>query len=105
MWGMQNSRSGLVLPIKYKGYEADVELDADAGIFHGEVFNTRRDVITFQGSSVKEITKAFHDSIDDYLEMCATKGKKPETPRSTRLNISVPPEIARKILLYRKHQA
>ena len=38
--------------MNYKGYEAAVEFDEDAGIFHGEVVNTSRDVITFQGSSV-----------------------------------------------------
>jgi predicted HicB family RNase H-like nuclease len=35
----------------YKGYEAAVEYDEDAGIFHGEVINLR-DVVTFQGKSV-----------------------------------------------------
>ena len=35
----------------YNGYEAAVEYDEDADIFHGEVMNMR-DVITFQGRSV-----------------------------------------------------
>ncbi|WP_366933371.1 hypothetical protein [Nostoc sp. NMS7] len=34
--------------MKYKGYEAIVEFDAEAEILHGEVINIR-DVITFQG--------------------------------------------------------
>jgi len=37
--------------MSYKCYEAVVEYDEDAEIFHGEVMNTR-DVITFQGRSV-----------------------------------------------------
>ena len=36
----------------YKGYQSKVELDEEAGVFHGEVINTR-DVITFQGTSVE----------------------------------------------------
>ena len=32
--------------IEYKGYIGRVEFDDEAGIFHGEVINTR-DVITF----------------------------------------------------------
>jgi predicted HicB family RNase H-like nuclease len=55
--------------LTYKGYTGHVELDAETGLFHGEVRDTR-DVITFQGTSVEELTKAFHDSIDDYLEFC-----------------------------------
>src|ERR1022692_1692835 len=49
----------------YKGYEAKVDLDEEAGVFHGEIINTR-DVITFQGTSVEELKQAFEDSVDDY---------------------------------------
>lgn len=38
----------------YKGYEALVEFDEEAELFHGEVLNLR-DVITFQGSSAAEL--------------------------------------------------
>ena len=55
--------------LTYKGYAGQVEFDVEAGIFHGEVVDIR-DVITFQGRSVEELTRAFRDSIDDYLEYC-----------------------------------
>jgi predicted HicB family RNase H-like nuclease len=55
--------------MNYKGYMAKVEFDDEAMIFRGEVIGIR-DVVTFQGKSVKEIEKAFHDSIDDYLDLC-----------------------------------
>ena len=61
----------------YKGYQAKVELDELASVFHGEVINTR-DVITFQGTSVEELKKAFEDSVDDYLEFCTSRGENPE---------------------------
>ncbi|WP_205502093.1 type II toxin-antitoxin system HicB family antitoxin [Rhodopseudomonas sp. BR0G17] len=53
----------------YKGYTATVEYDPDAGIFHGEVADTR-DVITFQGKSVAEAKQALAESIDDYIAFC-----------------------------------
>ena len=53
--------------MEYKGYFAKVEFDDDDNIFHGEVINLR-DVITFEGETVTELKKAFHDSVDDYLE-------------------------------------
>ena len=40
--------------MEYKGYIGKVEFDDEAGIFHGEVINTR-DVVTFQGQSVAEL--------------------------------------------------
>ncbi len=45
----------------YKGYQANVEYDAEAELFHGEVVNTR-DVITFQGGSVDALKAALADS-------------------------------------------
>jgi hypothetical protein len=57
--------------MEYKGYLGIVEYDADAKLFHGDIINTR-DVITFQGTTVGEIDKAFRDSIEDYLELCRT---------------------------------
>jgi predicted HicB family RNase H-like nuclease len=49
--------------MEYKGYMGKVEFDDEAGIFHGEVINTR-DVVTFRVESVKELKKAFRDSVD-----------------------------------------
>ena len=49
----------------YKNYIGHVNFDDDAEVFHGEIINTR-DVITFQGTSVRELKKAFKEerSID-----------------------------------------
>ena len=80
----------------YKGYQAKAELDEDAGVFHGEVIDTR-DVITFQGSSVAELKQAFKDSVDDYLEFCASRGEDPEKPFSGKFLVRVPPEVHRQI--------
>jgi predicted HicB family RNase H-like nuclease len=59
--------------MRYKGYEAVVEYDEDAEIFHGEVINLR-DVITFQGKSVSELKKALAGSVEDYLTFCSERG-------------------------------
>jgi len=67
--------------LRYRGYTGQVNFDPDAEIFHGEVIDTR-DVITFQGCNVKELKKAFRDSIDDYLEFCKNRHKKPDRPFS-----------------------
>lgn len=84
--------------MNYKDYHASIEYDDEAEIFHGEVLNTR-DVITFQGKSVKELRKAFQDSVDDYLDWCAQRGKKPEKPYSGKLLLRLDPDLHRKIAL------
>jgi len=65
--------------MEYQGYIGKVEFDEEAGIIHGEVIKTR-EVITFQGDSVAEVKPAFHESVDDYLEFCKTRGE----PRKSR---------------------
>ena len=53
--------------MEFKGYIADVIYDDEAKVFHGEVLGLK-DVITFQAINKADLEKAFHDSIDDYLE-------------------------------------
>lgn len=71
--------------MEYKGYLGKVEIDEDAGLFHGEVINVR-DVITFEGKTVKELRQAFRDSVDDYLAFCAKRGEDPEKPFAGKFN-------------------
>ena len=87
----------------YKGYQAKVELDEQAGVFHGEVIDTI-DVITFQGSSVEELKQAFKDSVDDYLEFCASRGENPEKPFSGKFLVRVPPEVHRQVMAEARRQ-
>lgn len=84
--------------MEYKGYIGIVEYDSDAKIFHGDVINTR-DVITFQGTSVKEIEKAFSESIDDYINWCVSENVEPEKPYSGKFNLRLSPELHKKVAI------
>lgn len=58
------------MSFKYKGYFGAITyIDEEANRMHGELIGIN-DVVTFQGSSVAEAKKAFHDSVDDYLAFC-----------------------------------
>jgi len=78
-----------------------VEYDADTKIFHGDIVNTR-DVITFQGTTVKEIERAFKDSIDDYITWCEEEGVEPEKPYSGKFNVKLSPELHRQVAIMAK---
>jgi len=84
--------------MEYKGYFTKVEFDDEANIFHGEVINLR-DVVTFQGETVDQLRKAFHDSVDDYLEFCAARGEEPEKPYSGKFVVRVEPELHKTIAI------
>ena len=82
--------------IEYKGYIGRLEFDDEAGVFHGEIINTR-DVITFQGESVSELKQAFQDSVNDYLAFCANRGEAPDKPFSGQFMTRVSPELHRQV--------
>ena len=84
--------------MEHKGYIGRVEFDAEAGLIHGEVINTR-DVITFQGESVTQLTQAFRESVDDYLAFCAERGEAPDKPFSGQFATRIPPDLHRQISL------
>jgi len=87
--------------MKYKNYIATIEFDDKANIFHGEISNIR-DVITFEGSSVKELQKAFENSVDDYLDFCEERDEEPEKPFSGRLILRLSPKQHRQIFFSAK---
>jgi predicted HicB family RNase H-like nuclease len=82
--------------MKYKGYEAIVSFDDEAGIFYGEVTGIP-DVITFQGQSVDELKKAFQESVEDYLDFCAERGEEPAKPFSGRFLLRIDPQLHKQI--------
>ena len=80
--------------MEYRGYRAAITFDDDAGVFRGEVVDTR-DVITFEGESVPELRQAFGDSVDEYLTVCSERGRTPDKPFSGRIPLRVTPEVHR----------
>lgn len=82
----------------YKGYEALVEFDEEAELFHGEVINLR-DVITFQGTSAAELKLALAESIEDYLDFCRERGEEPEKPFSGQFMVRTEPSLHKEITL------
>jgi len=82
--------------MQYKGYIGKVELNADAKILHGEVVGIR-DVVTFQGRTVKEIQKAFRDSVDDYLTFCRQRGEEPDKAYSGQFVVRIDSDLHRRL--------
>jgi predicted HicB family RNase H-like nuclease len=82
----------------HKGYVGMAHVDLEAGVIRGKVVNTR-DTITFQGKTVEEAHAAFRDSVDDYLEFCASLGEAPEKPFSGKFLVRLNPEDHRNLTL------
>jgi predicted HicB family RNase H-like nuclease len=79
----------------YKDFIGSVHFSAADKVFHGKIEGIR-DLVTFEGRSVAELTKAFHEAVGDYLELCKETGKEPERSYKGSFNVRVPSDLHRK---------
>lgn len=81
--------------LNYKNFIGSVRFSAEDKVFHGKIEGIS-DLITFEGQSVAELIKAFHEAVNDYLELCKEAGKEPERPFKGSFNIRIPSDLHRK---------
>jgi predicted HicB family RNase H-like nuclease len=80
----------------YKDYFGSVNFSEEDEVFHGKIEFIKA-LITYEGTDVKSLKKAFHEAVDDYLEICEAQGRKPEKIFKGSFNIRIKPEIHRQI--------
>jgi predicted HicB family RNase H-like nuclease len=85
--------------LEYKGYYASVHFSAEDDVFYGKLLGIE-DLVDFEGTSVKEIKKAFHEAVDDYLETCKSIGKEPNKTYKGTFNVRISPEQHKAAAVY-----
>ena len=53
----------------YKGYLGSVNYSEKDQVFYGKIEGING-LVNFECESVKELTEAFHEAVDDYLAYC-----------------------------------
>ena len=90
--------------LKYKNYLATVEYSTGDDVFFGKVHGIN-DLITFEGLNVVQLKKAFHESIDDYLETCKSLKKSPDKTFKGVFNVRLDSDLHRKAaIIAAKHK-
>ena len=79
----------------YKDYTGSVHFSADDEVFFGKI-EVIDDLVSFEGSSVIELKKAFEEAVVDYIELCKEIGKKTETSYKGSFNIRIAPDLHKK---------
>ena len=63
--------------IEYKDYVGNVEFSEEDEVFFGKVIGIRS-LISYEGATVREVIKDFHNAVDDYLALCEVEGRESE---------------------------
>ena len=85
----------------YKGYLGSVAYSEKDNVFFGKIEGING-LVNFEGESVKELTEAFHEAVDDYLAYCKDEGIEPEKSYTGVLNVRLKPAVHRQIAILAK---
>jgi len=85
--------------LQYKDYYASVHFSAGDEVFYGKILGIN-DLVSFEGSSVKELKKAFKEAVEDYLDTCIQVGKAPEKTYKGTFNVRVPSALHKEASLF-----
>ena len=82
----------------YKGYLGSVNYSDKDQVFFGKIEGING-LVNFEGESVRELTEAFHEAVDDYLAYCEDEGIEPDKSYTGVLNVRLTPAIHRQIAM------
>ena len=85
--------------MEYKNYVGSVEFSESDGVFFGKVMGIRA-MISYEGTTAKELVEDFHCAVDDYLMLCEAEGKEPERAYKGSFNVRVSPELHKQAVIY-----
>lgn len=82
--------------MKYKDYWAEIKYSDEDECFCGYIEGLKDSLISFEGTTVKELKKDFKDAIDHYLETCRDLKVEPEQQCKGSLNVRLGVELHNK---------
>ena len=81
--------------ITYKDYTGTVEYSSEDKTFFGSIAMIN-DLVTFEADNVKDLEKAFKESVDDYIETCKKLWKKAQKAFKWIFNVRIKWELHKK---------
>ena len=76
----------------YKAFIGSVHFSAEDEVFYGKIEGVN-DLVTFEGETVKKLTKAFKEAVEDYTDLCEESGKEILRSYKGSFNVRVNPEL------------
>ena len=74
--------------LRHRGYFGSIEASPEDNCLFGKLQFIRA-LVSYEGETVAELTQAFRDAVDDYLETCASLNRTPELPCKGSFNVRI----------------
>ena len=85
--------------MEYKGYIGSVEFSEADGVFFGKVQGIRS-LISYEGTTARELVDDFHSAVEHYLALCEAEGTAPEVAYKGSLNVRLGEDLHRRAAIY-----
>jgi predicted HicB family RNase H-like nuclease len=83
--------------MEYNGYFGSVHYnDGDKG-FYGKLAFIRA-LVSYEGTDVVSLRRAFEEAVDDYLASCKETGRQAEKPFKGAFNIRLDPDLHKRLV-------
>lgn len=84
--------------LNYKGYTGSIEFSQEDDLLYGNVLGIKS-LISYEGSTGKELYADFKGAIDEYMATCEASGIKPEKPFKGSFNVRISSKLHEKAAL------
>lgn len=84
--------------LKYKNYYGSVHYSDEDKVFYGKLEFIRA-LVSYEGTEVESLRKAFEEAVDDYIDICREQGKDPEQSFKGSFNIRIGSDLHQRIAL------
>ena len=78
--------------LKYREFIGSVHFSAEDEVFYGKIEGVN-DLVTFEGSTVHKLQRAFKEAVEDYLQLCTEVGKEAFKSFKGTFNVRIRPEL------------
>lgn len=81
--------------LEYKDFHGTVHFSEEDAVFFGKISGIN-DLVTFEGSSVKDLQNSFKEAVDDYISICEEKQIPALKSMKGSFNVRIDPDLHQK---------
>lgn len=85
--------------MEYKGYLGSVEYSDEDEALHGRL-EFIRDLVLYESADAKGLKAAFHEAVEDYLELCEAENHEPDVPLKGSFSIRSGRELRQRATMF-----